>query len=167
MNAPSKKSLIKNLLLKSSPIFFILLVFAACNTNQLTYYKYQPVNVTGWLRSDTLLFEITNLEDGNLPISVTTEIRYTTDYPYRNISLCVMHNLEDSLTWRKDTLHYTLIDREGRHSTNNWSCLYEANETLPNLNIIQPGETSYIKVYQIMEKDTLAGVHDIGIKISH
>ena len=78
----------------------------------------------------------------------------------------MQQNLNDSLTWVNDTLHFKLIDEKGKRGANNWSSIYEASSAMP---AIKPSGTGlyHIKVFHAMANSTLPGVHDIGLNITH
>lgn len=96
---------------------------------------------------------------------ITPEIRFTSEYPYQNISLAVAHIVEDSIVLRTDTLHYELRNNLGQHTDYNWSSLFSASQTLPVLRPQYFGP-QLLKLWHIMETDSLRGISDIGIKVA-
>lgn len=160
MNVLHKTTLIKRVIKSNIALLFILLL-TACDKH-VVYYTYQPTSSVGWLSSDTLSYEIP-IKSTTTPLYFQSEVRYTAQYPYINLSIELTHHLRDSSKIQRDTLHYQLMDNEGKRGANNWSCLYES--TLPLQVSVQDTGIYQVKIRHIMQNDTLPGIHDVGMKI--
>ena len=155
-----------NSLLRRSGIgLSILLQFTASGEGQIVYYSFQPVSETGWSKVDTLSFSLP-IDSTFSAIYITPEIRYTSQYPYQNISLAVEHIVEDSIVLRVDTVNYELRNDLGQHANYNWSCLFVSSSSLPQLLNTQHLGTHLVKVAHIMQTDSIKGISDIGIKVA-
>ena len=63
-------------------LMIIIMGTASCNDPR-TYDHYESVSLRGWLRNDTLTFDIPRQWEGNYQLALG--IRATQSYPYRSI----------------------------------------------------------------------------------
>lgn len=134
----------------------------ACNENTL-YHSYQSLPLEGWKKSDTLFFNIP-LKDSLTLLRLSAEIRNESNYKYQNLYLIISHNLEDSTSWKTDTLQFTLSNNEGKWKGTGWGSLFQTSTYIGNAVARRPGSYT-LKVFHGMQDDPLKGLNDIGIKI--
>ena len=142
----------------------LLFVLTACQSNTL-YHSYQPVSNTGWLKGDSLSFQLPDtLAPGKYEIQIG--IRHLESYPYRDIWLGISQNWEDSTLYRTDTLHLYLADEKGQWHGNGIGGMMQFIQKPPML-WIQPDSVSNrsIMIHHLMSDSILKSIHDIGLKI--
>lgn len=138
----------------TSSLLLILLLTVSCQKNTI-YHSFQPVNSTGWNKSDTLTF---SLEEAFITSSYQYEIgiRHKDSYKYRDIWLTI----------NQDTLHLYLADSKG-----NWkgSGIGEIRQlTYPiKLHSLPQDSIQELRITHIMQDNPLYGIHDIGLKIKN
>ena len=149
--------------LRNSILFlFICWITTACNENTL-YHSYQSIPREGWNRNDTLVFNVP-IADSLTVLHLSAEVRNESNYPYRNLYLTVSQNLEDSTTWKTDTLLFVLANKDSKWIGTGWGSLFQSD--LPVRDIATRHSGNYkIRVTHGMKDDTLKGISDIGIKI--
>jgi gliding motility-associated lipoprotein GldH len=139
----------------------VALAFASCNRNAL-YSHYQPVDLNGWQRADTIRFETAPLPHSR-HYSETLGLRINGNYPFMQLTLIVSQEARPSGFQRTDTIHASLTDKNGTilgEGINHY--LY----TLPLPNVeLQQGDTLSVCVHHDMLRDPLTGVADIGFTI--
>lgn len=146
-----------------SKVILLCFLFITCTTPNVIYHVYQSVNPKGWERQDTLHFSI--------PIEVESkyllelEIRHLTDYEYKELKLALCHNLMDSTKRATDSLCISMANDEGRWQGIGIGSIYQLKDTLPITHRIPPGNYQ-IGISHAMQKSSIPGIHDIGIKIT-
>ena len=129
---------------------------AACQ-NHTIYHLYQPVQLTGWDKEDTICYTYPPTES---PVSLQLEIgiRHKDSYSYRDIWLSIVQQEQ------VDTVHLYLANENGNWKGNGIGEMRLHAEEVPIL--ITPKDSIHtIRITHIMEEDTLKGIHDIGICI--
>ena len=135
----------------------------ACNDHTV-YHSYQSLPGEGWKKSDTLSFQIPVADSIPTTFRIFAEVRNRSEYPYRNLHLCISQNLIDSLTWKTDTLAISLADSTGRWLGHGWGSLYQSEVFIKSVRSLRSGKRT-IKVYSAMKDGKLTGLNDIGIRI--
>lgn len=152
----------KNLLRNSIWLLLTGCLIAACNENTV-YHSYRSIPSDGWQKSDTLFFSIP-VKDSLRLFHLSAEIRNKSSYAYRNLYLSVSHNLEDSTTWKTDTLLLVLADKEGKWNGTGWGSLFQSTLPIGSAVVQHPGNYTF-KIAHGMQDELLKGINDIGIKI--
>lgn len=137
-------------------LFFILLLFVSCQ--ETIYHSYQPVEYTGWDKSDTLIFTLSTpiSTQKSLEYEYQIGIRHKDSYKYRDIWLTINH----------DTVHLYLADSIGRWKGNGISELRQI--TFPyNPSRLKDDSIKEVQITHIMQDNPLPGIHDIGISIQN
>ena len=83
--------------------------------NHTFYHSYQPVDDTGWCRSDSLQYELpTDFPQGEYKLYLG--VKHCDTYPYRDLWLAIHQDITDSLSveQRTDTVHLYLANAQGR-----------------------------------------------------
>ena len=146
-------------------LFCLLFFLTACQSNTY-YHSYQPVSLTGWLKEDTLLFQLPDtLISGNYEIQIG--LRHLESYPYRDIWLGISQNLKDSTIYETDTLHLYLADKEGKWNGDGIGGMMQFSQKHPKQWVQQDSATNRsFKIYHLMNDSILKSIHDIGLKIT-
>ena len=138
-----------------------LLLMSSCVGNTL-HHQYIHIDRAGWNRNDTLVFNVKPATSNGM-YCVSTEIRTTASFPYKE--LCMVRELlvEKPLSVRKDTIRIDTGTRgilnEGRGVT-----LMTFSVDDSTLTLIE-GQKCRVKMYHIMSREQLPHIVDIGIKI--
>lgn len=128
------------------------------------YHSYHSLPNEGWNKSDTLFFRVPVTDSLPSTLKVFAEVRNRTDYPYRDLHLCIRHNLQDSTTWRTDTVTITLADSTGRWKGKGWGSLYQSSVFMGTVRVAGAGEYT-VEIVNGMKDEKLKGVNDVGIRI--
>ncbi len=140
-------------------------ILTGCESNT-KYYQYRPVTKDGWLKKDTLFFLLpADLQAGDYEAEIG--IRNENAYRYRDIWLTVSQNIEDTLLYKTDTLHFYLADKSGKwcdgnNTGNLHQYVFNSGKTY---NIAHGAEKCYFKVTHIMSDNPLKGITDLGIRL--
>lgn len=157
-NRKTMKSLLKNsLFLLGSACLMV-----ACN-DSIVYHSYQPIPTEGWGKSDTLLFNVP-LSDSLTNLHLYAEVRNRSDYDYQNLYLFISQNLEDSTSWKTDTLEFVLANKDGKWNGTGWGSLFQSAIPIGSA-ITRHAGTFTFKVVHGMKDGKLTGINDIGIRI--
>ena len=104
-----------------------------------TYDHYESVPLQGWLRNDTLVFDVPRQWEGTYQLDLG--IRAAQTYPYRSISM----------------LMERLAGQDGISST---EILHPVTTFHLNRN-----DSLHITVHHIMSRDAVPGISDIGLRM--
>lgn len=136
----------------TSCLLLVLLLTVSCQKNTI-YHSFQPVNATGWDKSDTLIFTLPKVI-ANTSYQYEIGIRHKDSYNYRDLWLTI----------NQDTLHLYLADSKG-----NWkgTGIGEIRQlTYPiKIHSLNQDSIQEFHITHIMEDNPLYGIHDIGLKI--
>lgn len=143
-------------------IIAVALATASCNRNTI-YHHYEPTPVNGWMRSDTLYF---NVEPARQRAVVQREIelRMAANYPYQQLSLIVEQTTLPSSIRRRDTVNCQLISPEGKIQGHGIS-LYQYSCPLTDISLNE-GDSLSFSIRHNMKRDVLPGIADIGIRLT-
>lgn len=156
---------------------FLLLTVAlstiSCNRNTI-YSHYEAIDAEGWLREDTLHFEVvpsevlryerrTDLADSpDVALQLTLGLRATSSYPFTDLMLDV--RLSTRSQHRQVLYRLQLADSEGT-SRGSGSGLYQYNVPLSGITLAAD-DTLRIAVSHYMQHSPLPGVTDVGMTVS-
>lgn len=146
-------------------IWLPVILLAACQSNTV-YHSYEPIPLTGWAKSDTLVYALpASVPAGNYEVEIG--IRYQEGYLYRDIWLGISHNMQDTLNYTTDTLQLFLADEAGNKTGGNSpGGLYQCDLTYKESFLIsREGNARTFRLVQIMTDNPLTGVRDIGIRL--
>lgn len=136
----------------TSCLLLVILLTVSCQRNTI-YHSFQPVNATGWDKSDTLIFTLPKVI-ANTSYQYEIGIRHKDSYNYRDLWLTI----------NQDTLHLYLADSKG-----NWrgTGIGEIRQlTYPiEIHSLNQDSIQEFHITHIMEDNPLYGIHDIGLKI--
>ncbi|MDR0962598.1 MAG: gliding motility lipoprotein GldH [Mediterranea sp.] len=139
-------------------------LLAGCYRSETVYHVYRPVPTKGWMRTDTLTYEVA-VPDSVADYHVWVEVRYRTDYPYRNLPLLL--GCTDSVrnTLRTDTLLLQLTDAKGVWIGNGLGGLYEVSSKELTYRFDRKGTYRFSITRLLSTDDRLFGINDIGILV--
>lgn len=136
----------------ASFLVLILLLTASCQENTI-YHSFQPVKVTGWNKSDTLIYSLPQTL-AQPPYLYEIGIRHKDSYPYRDIWLSI----------NRDTVHLYLADSLGYWIGNG---IGEIRQLVLPVSIHPSPKDSIkeLRITHLMQDNPLKGIHDIGLRI--
>lgn len=152
----------RNLCLKGIILLFVASLLSACD-KQTVYHSFQSLPTEGWLREDTLSFDV-KVTDSLTYYKLSLEVRNRSNYPYQNLPLSICYTTADSIPSPTDTIQLILADKEGIWKGDGWGGLYQTAVSAGSVRIGKPG-TYLFKVAYTLPDERLQGINDIGIKL--
>lgn len=138
-----------------------LLLSAGCGRAPV-YDRYQPVGHASWPRQKTFYFSF-EITDTRIPYDLTLQLRNNNRYPYRN--LWIAGEMIPPAGWAvRDTTEYTLADEQGKWKGNGFSLFTHLFPLRTNYYFPAPGRYTF-GFSQLMNDDTLPGIHEIGLRV--
>ena len=153
----SNKANVKGIIL-----LFVASLLSACD-KQTVYHSFQSLPTEGWLREDTLSFDV-KVTDSLTYYKLSLEVRNRSNYPYQNLPLSICYTTADSIPSPTDTIQLILADKEGIWKGDGWGGLYQTAVSAGSVRIGKPG-TYLFKVAYTLPDERLQGINDIGIKL--
>lgn len=144
-------------------VFFLsfLWLLTACEQKHF-YNNYQSVDIKAWKSSDTLKFPIT-ISTENKNYQYALSVRYSKEYEFGNLWLKVF--IKGNAIDTSFRYEIPLFKNDGKPYGKNSGSL--CTQTVPlktTLSLHQKGNY-LISIVQLMRKDPLDGISDIGILI--
>lgn len=137
------------------------ILFSACDTT--LYHEFRSVYY-GWSRSDTLLFQFNNEAARDLEYCNTQiELRCTPNYPYKELWL----RIEGGSPIQADTLKCNIFNDYGRQNGTTAGLMYQLSIPYKNIKISSSDTITTVRIVHIMKDDTIRGISDVGIRLSH
>lgn len=146
-------------------LFCVLYIcFAVACTQNTVYHSYRSLPEEGWRKSDTLSFQIPITDSIPVTLRLFAEIRNRTNYPYHELYLHISQNLQDSTTWKNDTILIQLADSTGRWTGKGWGSIYQSEIFFKSIRPLHPGNYQ-LRIISEMQDELLPGINDVGIRI--
>ena len=133
-----------------------------------TYDHYKSVPLQGWLRNDTLVFDVPRQWEGTYQLDLG--IRAAQTYPYRSISMLMQRKVIKCRHRKKlETLYHDTINCEiitdkgvlaGQDGISSTEILHPVTTFHLNRN-----DSLHITVHHIMSRDAVPGISDIGLRM--
>lgn len=150
-------------LLISKLIGCFLLLLTACQGNT-SYHSYQPIQIEGWYRHDTLTYYLDSCYTEGLIDKLQIGIRHTDSYPYQDLWIGILTIAKDSITREQtDSIHLFLADSNGvwEGTGIGETRVFIHEKTFP----LKIDSIIGIKVFHLMKEQPLKGINDVGICI--
>ena len=142
-------------------LLLFLSVFSSCE-KKYYYSEFKPVDSKNWEQTDTLTY-LVDIDDSNAYYDIFVSVRHQKDYEFSNIWL----NIIDSYYEVKETyrLQVPLFKQDGKPYGKESGSL--CTQTIPFQKRTKfPKSGNYkIKIVQLMRKEPLNGISDVGIII--
>ncbi|WP_163319475.1 gliding motility lipoprotein GldH [Dysgonomonas sp. 520] len=140
-------------------------IFFSCGERE-AYYHFHEIKNAQWSKNDTLTFVVdsSSIEVG-VPYSVTIELVYDSNYPYRNLWLYVQNNLGNSDVRKNDALQYMLCDEYGKWYGSGFGSLFQLPLGYMDSVIFKEKRNYTFSVVQGMRDEPLVGIDKLGIRI--
>lgn len=137
------------------------LLIASCQSGTLQYTFHSFSDET-WSRADTVVIPFDSLHAGDYALDVC--LRIGNDYEYRSLWMVVETVCSGSKTAQRDTLEIALADEDGDLLGGGLN-IKQVTQECPPIHIGRHTDGT-LRLFHIMRKRDVAGIHDIGIKIS-
>jgi gliding motility-associated lipoprotein GldH len=157
-------------------ITIAMALLASCNRN-IIYNQYQSTNIDCWRKTDTLLYNIGTIKESGA-YSYELGLRTTTTYPFTNICIVLEQENIKKSDVTKDTINCELTSSEGGTKSNGrvagiinkkanekWGLGYKQYVFPLASKVIIENDSIKIKVYHIMDTNSITGISDIGIRL--
>ena len=129
------------------------------------FHNYSAVEGCVWYRNDTVCFVCDGAVMNSEVCNIAAEVRTTADYEYKDLEISVgVYSLADSLLFA-DTLLCAIYGDDGRRLGTTAGLLYQQSSDLYAFPPVS-NDTLMIRMSHVMDCDSLAGVSDVGIRIS-
>lgn len=148
---------------KGMLIFLIACILQACNQETL-YHTFHNVPPSGWMRKDTICFDVTVCDSHTVPCQLYVEVRNRNDYPYQNLPITLTLTLPDSTVSFNDTLSLTLANKESKWTGKGWGGIYQSSFPISQLQLTQPGNYQFY-IQHCLDDEQVKGISDIGIRL--
>lgn len=139
----------------------------SCNDPR-TYDQYRGVSLQGWLRNDTLTFDIPRQWEGNYQLDLC--LRAARTYPYRNISMIIEQKVIYYRQRKKrektynDTVNCEIINDKGILVGHKGITSTEIRQAITSFRLNR-NDSMQVKIHHIMSRESLPGISDVGIRI--
>lgn len=147
--------------LRTSLLLVAVLILAGCEAG-MVFDRYGHVSERGWSKQDAVEFNVPRLRQGG-DYALALGIRFTDDYPYRNISLIVERQVFPSKHVLRDTVECRLADnngvRQGSGFINYQTSLPMATDSY------RAGDSIRIVVRHNMRNEQIEGITDVGVSL--
>ena len=140
------------------------LLLGACN-GQTVYHSFQSLSDKGWLRQDTLNFEVA-VPDSFTTYRLFVEVRNQTDYPYLNLPLSITERDTALQVLSTDTVQLMLATPQGHWTGQGWGGMYQTAFPAGRITLKEAGTYRFQIVYTLPDT-LLKGISDVGIRIDH
>lgn len=140
---------------------------ASCNDPR-TYDQYRGVSLQGWLRNDTLTFDIPRQWEGNYQLDLC--LRAARTYPYRNISMIIERKVIFYRQRKKrektynDTVNCEIINDKGILVGQKGITSTEIHQAITSFHLNR-NDSMQVKIHHIMSRESLPGISDIGVRL--
>ena len=148
---------------------YLLAVLALVSCDGTVYQSFKQVSSSSWSPKDTVSFVYEGVNkpgSGGTALKMSAQVRYNTDYKYKNLIMRVETiRIADTLLLSVDTLHCQIYDDSGYRLGSTAGSLYQnvSNDVLIEAS---PSDTLMLRLSHIMSDESLAGVCDVGLKLT-
>lgn len=141
----------------------VVAVMAICSCDEATIYdSYRHVNVEGWERGDTLVFDMKPVARSG-DYAEALGVRLDGNYPFTQLSVVVEQTILPSYTMLRDTVICDITTDNGTpkgHGLN----IYQHIVPIGSISLSE-GDSLHIVVHHGMRRELLKGISEVGIRI--
>lgn len=140
----------------------IVMSVTSCKDSRI-YDHYEPIDVKGWERNDTLIFNIARQHtSGTYHLNIG--MRATDGMPYTNLAMIMRIRILPGNTWITDTIHYNIIDNNGKLLGKNGVSSSELQYHVTDIQLHR-GDSLHITLNHCMNRDEIPGLTEVGIQL--
>ena len=143
-------------------LFCLFLLCFGCNNGTL-YYQFKSIDEHGWLKSDTIDFEVPT-SDSIHHYQLEVGVRHSTKYIYQQLKLRLSVLTPDSLSLPEQVVTIGVTDENGKRLSVGKGGLFQAQANPVSLPVAKAGIWHFKLVHQ-MNDSILKGVHDVGVRL--
>ena len=142
-------------------IIAVALALSSCNRNTI-YSHYEPVDIDGWERNDTLSFCASTASDSIF--SEQLGLLISSSYPFKDLSLIIKQQLlHPDLAIKNDTLNLMLANEDGTFQGKGLNT-FHYDIDLGTI-VLPKADTLQIVISHNMRRESLPGIASIGITL--
>ena len=148
---------------------YLLAVLALVSCDGTVFQSFKQVSSSSWSPKDTVSFVYEGVNkpgSGGTALKMSAQVRYNADYKYKNLIMRVETiRIADTLLLSVDTLHCQIYDDSGYRLGSTAGSLYQnvSNDVFIEAS---PSDTLMLRLSHIMSDESLAGVCDVGLKLT-
>ena len=142
------------ILLPAVLIFF----FIECRN---VYRNFSEIPSLKWYKKDVLKFKVNINEDGIYDLFFA--LRYTTGFPYRNISVKITRKADDGIEWYKDC-NFRIVNENDEYIGEVAGDMWDFEECFAEKQEMKHG-TYYFEIEHTMPDDPVIPVLDVGLTV--
>jgi len=154
--------------LRNLSIAFIVLLIASCsidghygNGNDNYFSAFRTLPGAQWRYTEPVIFTVDTLRDTSaVQGDLLLTLRHTHGYEYSNIWIEIQPDLDNTLA-TPDTLNILLADVTGRWRGRGTGPSLQVSDTIARGISMRQGQK--VRIRQIMRRDTIDGVEQVGI----
>lgn len=145
-------------------VFSLVLLILASACEDVRMHSFQSLQ-GDWSRFDTLEYACYAPEGRDEAFVVDVQLRCEASYPYRELWLGVQCRADSVEYLSTDTLRCEIFDSLGRHNGTTGGVLYQTSHRLGVLEFPK-ADTVRVRLYHLMDGESVEGVTDVGIKVT-
>lgn len=144
-------------------VFLIAVSVSSCTKVDSSYAEFRSMPQQGWATDSPLHFALDSLNDQDT-YDVKIAVRYTPEYPYRNLSVAVDMIAVDGNTKRL-LFDFPIADQYGNRLGAGFGSLYQCEQTVAKS--VPHSQIHRIVVWNRTQADSsLRGVSDVGVIVT-
>lgn len=116
----------------------------------------------GWERTDTLTYDIPEIQETR-DYGMQIHVRVGTRFPYRAVWMARELELHNPYMLKCDTVCVKISDDSGQMDASG-TMLFTVDRKIGSIQL-KKGQKGRLKLFHLMQQETLPQVHDIGIKL--
>lgn len=138
-----------------------LVMLMGCTQGTLLHH-YEAVSSEGWIRTDTLLFDIPKVEC-TADYDLNVGMRYYNKFPYEGVWIVVDGTLQEPSAHWCDTLYFRIADADGKPLGHGISLLQR--DSLVRQIHLYEGQHGQLRLWHIMKREVMPGVREVGCRL--
>ena len=142
----------------------LIFIAFAC-TDGKTYYKFQPVDATGWHKDSAAVFDV-DIADSIQSFDVLINVRNGGEYPYQNLWLFIKRTGPDKLVLN-DTVECYIADPMGKWKGSGIGSRYEVSVLYQQNQQFGAKGIYHFEIRQGMREEKLKGLYEIGFMVKN
>lgn len=142
-------------------VLILTAILAGCRLRHNDYSDFRTFDGAQWAYTDTVEFT-PEFDDSIVEAPLTLCVRHSNAYPYSNLWLELEYPTGDSIC-RTDTIQLVLADEFGRWYGKGSGVSYQFTDTISRR--FRAFSHKPLKLRNIMRRDTLPGIEQVGIFI--
>lgn len=136
-------------------------ILVAC-TSKLLVHRYEHTRPEGWVRSDTIRFEIPEVP-ATAHYLISAGLRIDNKFPYQDLWIIMETRLEEPHLILHDTIDYAVTDEKGIPLGDG---INKRQQERPVRSLtLHKGQHGEVRFYHIMTREEVPGITDVGLTL--